>query len=168
MTDSLQWMVLYTKPRSEKRACELLEKQGFKIYLPCITTIKQWSDRKKKVTEPLFKSYLFIYCKRNQIEKAGRGEHIVGIVRFNGQAAIVREEEIDAIRCIEAGTSKVAVVNKKLIIGQKIRIKQGKLQGLSGILTEYRGTQRVAIEIESLGCNLLIDIPASSVEEILK
>ena len=159
-------MVLYTKPRAEKRARESLEIQGFKVYLPCITTVRQWSDRKKKVVEPLFKSYLFIFCKQNQIEEAGKAEHIVRIVRFNDQVAIVREEEIETIRCIETGASKVTVDNEKLVIGQKIRVKQGKLQGLFGVLTEYRGAQRVAVEIGSLRCNLLIDIPVTSVEEI--
>ncbi len=165
--DTQQWMVLYTKPRAEKKASENLEKQGFTVYLPCVTVVKQWSDRKKKIQEPLFKSYLFIYSTKAQAAIAGRNENIVGVVRFNGQAAMVREEEMEAIRRIEAGAGNVDVVATPLLpVGQKVRIKQGNLQGLTGTLTEHRGSCRVAIEIESLGCDLLVEVPGGNVEEI--
>ena len=55
-----KWYVLYTKPRHEIKALERLTQNGFEVYCPMKTTLKQWSDRKKKVSEPLLPSYLFI------------------------------------------------------------------------------------------------------------
>jgi transcription antitermination factor NusG len=160
-----QWHVLYTKPRAEKKALDSLDKKGYCVYLPCITVVRQWSDRKKKIQEPLFRSYLFVLCKANQINEAATDGSIVGVVRFNGCAAVVRDEEMETIRRVEAGKDDVAVVEQMLTAGQKVRIKNGALRGLSGILTEFRGSQRVAIEIESLGCNLLVDVPAANIEK---
>jgi transcription antitermination factor NusG len=68
-----------------------------------------------------------------------------------------------SIRRVEAGKDHVAVVEQKLTAGQKVLITNGTLKGLSGILTEFRGSRRVAIEIDSLGCSLLVEVPAANI-----
>lgn len=134
--------------------------KGYTAYLPCTTVIRQWSDRKKKILEPLFKSYVFIRCKENQIGSAANDDTIVTVVRFEGRPAIIREKEMEVIRKIEAGIEDddVEVVNQVLISGEKVKIMGGKLKGLSGVLTEFRGAHRVAIRIESLGCNIIVEV----------
>jgi len=56
----MNWYVLYTKPKWEKRAAEQLSKFGINCYCPMIKKVQQWSDRKKKVEVPLFNHYLFV------------------------------------------------------------------------------------------------------------
>jgi transcription antitermination factor NusG len=162
--EKLQWRVLYTKPRAEKKALASLAKKGYVAYLPCTTVVKQWSDRKKKIQEPLFKSYLFVCCKAAQVSGAAADEAVVGVVRFDGRPAVVREEEMETIRRVEAGVKDVAVVDSSLATGQKVLIKGGALKGMAGTLTEFRGGQRVAVRIESLGCDLLLNVAAADVE----
>ncbi len=55
-----RWYPVYTRSRAEKKAHEELNRKGILSYLPLKKTVKQWSDRKKIVEEPLIKSYLFI------------------------------------------------------------------------------------------------------------
>ena len=55
-----KWHVIYTAPRAEKKVNERLESQGVETYLPLQKTLRQWSDRKKKVSIPLFNSYVFV------------------------------------------------------------------------------------------------------------
>ncbi len=59
----MPWYVLYTKSRNEKKLTQLLSEKGFDVYCPLQETVKQWSDRKKKVQEPIFKSYIFVHLK---------------------------------------------------------------------------------------------------------
>ena len=54
------WYALYTKSRNEKKAHSALVSSGIDSFLPLIKNLKQWSDRKKWVEEPLFRSYLFV------------------------------------------------------------------------------------------------------------
>lgn len=157
-------MVLYTKPRAEKRAFESLDKKGVFVYLPCITTLKQWSDRKKKVTEPMFKSYLFIYCRPEDLDLALREDNILAVIKLERQPAVVRLEEMTIIYRIEQGEPEVEVLHSTLVVGQKVRVASGGLKGLTGTLTEVRGLRKVAVQIESLGYNLLIS--PNSIEEI--
>ncbi len=52
------WHALYVRSRSEKKVLSQLEEMGIEAYLPLVTKVKQWSDRRKKIQEPLFKSYV--------------------------------------------------------------------------------------------------------------
>ena len=56
-----RWYAVYVKSRYEKKTSKLLEDRNIETYLPLIGRLKQWSDRKKTVEEPLFKSYLFVH-----------------------------------------------------------------------------------------------------------
>ena len=48
-----KWYVIKTLSRAEKKTAERMTAEGYKVYLPLQTTIKQWSDRKKKIEIPL-------------------------------------------------------------------------------------------------------------------
>ena len=52
----MSWYALYTRPRNEKKAAELLVEKEFEVYLPLIQKVSQWKDRRKKVDMPLFNS----------------------------------------------------------------------------------------------------------------
>jgi len=68
------WYALYTKPRHELKAKSQLSSVSIEYYLPTITVTKQWSDRKKKIEEPVFKGYIFI--KVNEIGRASCRERV--------------------------------------------------------------------------------------------
>ena len=64
--DKKYWHALYVRSRSEKKVLSQLEDMGVQAYLPLISVVKQWSDRRVKVEEPLFKSYVFVYSDRKE------------------------------------------------------------------------------------------------------
>ncbi len=92
------WYALYTKSRNEKKVHQLLEEAGIESYLPLIKTLKQWSDRKKWVEEPLFKSYIFVQVQANQYYHVLNIPGIVRYITFEGKAVIVPEKQILAIK----------------------------------------------------------------------
>ncbi len=97
------WTAFYTMPRSEKKTAERLIERGYEVYCPTRTVVKQWSDRRKKVSEPFFTSYLFAKVNeklRNEILK-DRG--VVSNVFWLGKPAIIREQEILAIKSFLEG-----------------------------------------------------------------
>ncbi|MFT6214735.1 MAG: hypothetical protein ACJAS3_001130 [Roseivirga sp.] len=75
------WTAFYTKPRNEKKASDRLKSKGFEVYCPTRTVLKQWSDRKKKVTEPVFNSYLFAKVDESQGLEILQDHGIVSNVR---------------------------------------------------------------------------------------
>jgi transcription antitermination factor NusG len=125
--------------------------------------LRQWSDRKKKVKVPIFRSYLFVFCNKIRIFEASQDDTIVSVVRFEGNPAVVREQEMEIIRRVEAGENAVSVTNRDVKKGEKVIIQSGSLKGIEGVLTEFRGDKRVAIRIETLGCDLLVEVAAGNI-----
>jgi transcriptional antiterminator RfaH len=94
----LNWFVLYTKPKNEKKVASALSLLGMQVYCPLITVVKQWSDRKKTIQQPLLSSYIFV-----KLEEKDRSKvfDIPGVVRYLfwlGKPAIVRDFEINHIK----------------------------------------------------------------------
>ena len=56
-----KWFVLYTKPHQEIKIAEQLKEIGVSSYCPTVTVVKQYSDRKTKITKPLMPSYVFVF-----------------------------------------------------------------------------------------------------------
>ncbi|MBN2894189.1 MAG: UpxY family transcription antiterminator [Bacteroidales bacterium] len=163
-----KWFAIYTKPRTEKKVFEQLEQFGYETYLPLKKEVRQWKDRLKKVEVPLFNSYVFVKVNAKQyyeIPKLVQG--FVKFVTIGGQKIAVREEEIEIIKKMLDFSSEIDVSNEDFRLNDKVEIKTGKLTGLKGKLVELRGKFRIAIRVDSLGTNLLVEINKNSVSKIL-
>jgi transcription antitermination factor NusG len=155
-----KWYVLYTNPRAEKKVAQTLSDKGFEVYLPLQTTLKQWSDRKKKVEEPLFKSYLFIHANHELDHLSILQVHgVMKFVRIGKEIISIRQQQIDAIRLLLASGSDIEVTDANYEIGDAVEIYAGPLQGLSGHIVKQLGSRNFSVALEQLGASLLITVP---------
>ena len=159
------WYALYTKPRWEKKVSALLEAKGIEYYCPLNKIVKQWSDRKKTVLEPLFKSYVFV-----QVEESRKWElltinGIVNYVYWLGKPARIKENEIDTVRKFLTEFSSVNVAEEDSVINSKVKIKQGVLMNYHGILLQVLGN-RASVKIESMGLQLTAVFDKKNIEII--
>jgi transcriptional antiterminator RfaH len=92
------WYALYTRSRQERKVAESLQMMGYEVYLPEIKELRQWSDRTKEVSMPLFRSYCFVRTTRHRMNEAVRVKGAVRWVYWNGQPAVVRDVEIEEIK----------------------------------------------------------------------
>lgn len=148
------WYALYTKPRKEQKVAQQLVDLGFTIYLPLKTEVKQWSDRKKKVTSPLFSSYVFI-----QIEESKRSEvfiidGVLNYVFWLGKAAVIRNEEMELMQYeVELPNQGIQVTT--ILPGERIELQQGVFKGQQAVV-EHVSNQKVHLFLVSLGIKLVI------------
>ncbi|MBL1213865.1 MAG: UpxY family transcription antiterminator [Ignavibacteriae bacterium] len=162
------WFVLYTKPRHEFKAEAQIKSINVETYLPTTTVIKQWSDRKKKVTEPLFKSYIFIYAdekeRLNSLEQNG----VVATVCFKGKPAHVPEIQIENLRKLLAGKSEVEVTDK-IEINTRVRVDDGPFAGIEGVVFENENNDKMlGITIDLLNRTVAVKLPKTEVTVINK
>ena len=94
----MPWYVIRTKPQHEIKSAQILEKIGVEVFCPVITEVRQWSDRKKKVTVPLFKSYLFVNILEKDRNQVFEAPGVLGYLKWLQKPAIAKDEEIEAIR----------------------------------------------------------------------
>ena len=151
----MNWYVVYTKPKWEKKVAERLNAIGVVTYCPLITKVSQWSDRKKIVSVPLFNSYIFVQIeekKRNQIFE------ITGAIRYLfwlGKPAVVKDSEIETIKDWLAVPEQFDIALNEWKKGDKIILESGPFTSQSAIIHEVKQNQYILI-LESLGCVLKV------------
>ena len=160
------WYALYTSSRTEKKTYQRLIDAGVTTYLPLVKTLKQWSDRKKWVEEPLFRSYIFVRINKTEYIKVLNVPGVVRFITFEGKAVPIPDLQIEAIRQFINLEEIIDEPLEKLIIGDKVEITRGQLFGLAGYLVDYHGKQKVRIEIESIGHSIILTIPKAHLKVI--
>lgn len=166
--DSKKWFAIYVKSRNEKKVFKSLNDIGIESFLPLITKIKQWSDRKKKVEEPLFNSYLFVNIPLSDYYKVLNVNGVVRFICFEKKPVEVPENQIEAIKKYICDTDIHDVDYESINFkeGELVRIKSGQMKDLTGRFVEIKGKHRIMIEIEVVGQYLPINIARTNVERI--
>lgn len=151
----MNWYVVYTKPKWEKKVADKLKELGIECYCPLVTQIKQWSDRKKKIEVPLFNSYVFVQLtdvERNSVFQ------VAGVVRYLfwlGKPAIVKDEEIEAIKTSLKAPNISDVTVSSIQVGDRIKLESGAFTNQSAIVQEVSNSYYILV-LETLGCVLKI------------
>ena len=151
----MEWFALYTKPRNEKKVAENLAALDIEVYCPLVTTIKQWSDRKKKVESPLIPSYVFV-----KIEEANRKDvfQVAGVVQYVfwlGKPAKIQPHEIEALKT-QLAAPVVKVTLETWTPNAQIQINEGPFKNQMAVV-EKVSTNKVTLILKSLGIRLIID-----------
>ncbi len=162
--DELQWYVMYTKSRSEKKVADRLEEKGIEAYLPIVEELRQWSDRKKKVQKALFNGYVFVKISRKDLWEALQVPGAVKFVNFSGEHAVVREEEISTIRRILETGIAVEADSSNIDPGQEVKILGGPLEGMRGECVQKGNKDYFIVRIPGIHQNLLVNIPRKYLE----
>ena len=167
-TDKLPWYALYVHSRAEKKVFASLEDMGVEAYLPLITRMKRWSDRLKKVDEPLFKSYLFVRADERSHYSILSVPGVTRFVSFERKAVRVPENQIIAIKkyCNDYEEDEKELDKADLHEGQLVRISSGEMMGLIGRLAKINNKKRLVVYIESVGHFLPINISRTKVEPV--
>lgn len=164
-----RWYALSTKSRHEFVARDGLEAKGYHTFLPARTVVKQWSDRKKKVTEPLFKGYIFVHMPYQKRIQALETPGIVKLVMFNGRPGTLHEYEIDTIkRLLEVSNVHGLWVEALdgMREGDLVEVIKGPLMGLRGNFTSIKNSNRLIISIDSIGKSLAVEVPVEYVQKV--
>ena len=142
---SKKWFVLCTKPRNELKVTDRLNKIGVEVYTPTKIEVRQWSDRKKKVTTPLLPSMVLVQLLEKEVDLVFQ---VPGAVRFlfeHGKRANVSNEEMLAMKSY-LGASKMAD-EKGLAVGDLVEVP---LLGEQATLLSIKGKKCLA-QLQKLG-----------------
>jgi transcription antitermination factor NusG len=89
-----KWHVVYTKPKWEKKVDLNFAQKGIESWCPTQKKERQWSDRKKIIEEPLFKSYVFVKATKEEYTNVLTTMGVVRFLYFEKKPAIIRDNEI--------------------------------------------------------------------------
>ena len=163
----IRWYALYTRSRHEKTINQQLLDRGIESYLPLRKVLRQWSDRKKWVEEPLFRCYVFIHVDEKNRLRALQTYGVVRVVSFNGKPAVVRDEEIENIRRVLREVETVEPCSM-VYVGDIVEITRGPLCGLRGRLVQVRSEHRLVVTIDSIHQALRFNVALTDVKVVEK
>jgi transcriptional antiterminator RfaH len=166
LSDQYFWYPVYTISRSEKKVSTLLTKKNIVHYLPLKKTLKQWSDRKKWVEEPLLPSYIFVYVSNKEYKDVLETSGVVRYLYFSGKIANINDQQIDFLKAYLSSGYEPEITFRNLEKGQKIEIISGDLKGLTGELIAYQNENRLILRLEALGQSVLLKIPAGLIKPV--
>jgi transcription antitermination factor NusG len=168
MEDILHWYAVYTKPRSEKKLADRLTDQGIESYLPMRRTLKQWSDRKKMVNEPLISSYVFVNIIPQNYYHVLNTPGAVRYIWFCGKPAAIPASQIETLKFILNSEDFLDLdcVCTNLPKGTKVKVISGPMKELRGELLSYAGKHRVVVRLEHLEKALLLSINPGLLEKV--
>jgi len=152
------WYVFYVTAKHERKAEKLLIRDGYNCYLPIITVLKQWKQRKKHVEEPLFKSYIFVKVRKNQIYDVLQTPSVISYIRFAGEPAVISQQHIDLIQELIQNKTKFNISSERVKVGEQIILKSGPFEGEKGVVKEIRGTKKLLVVLNSIDFTLEIEL----------
>lgn len=156
-----KWFALYTKPRWEKKIDSVLQKKGIESWCPLQKVERQWSDRKKIIEEPLFKSYVFVHIDSTERTKVLMTDGVLNFVYYLGKPAIIRDEEVSTIKkyLAEKDASIQILSQEGFQEEMKIKVNHGVFMGNEGTVLRG-GKKKVFVKLESLGQVMVVEFPA--------
>jgi len=161
------WFALYTKPRQEFKAEQQLHSISIDHYLPTITVVKRWSDRKKKIDEPIFRGYIFINVSEKERLNAMQQSAIVRTICFNGKPSVIPDCQIESLRKM-LNESKDVIVSDNIVVGTKVKIADGPFKDVIGIVTERQEDKWLAVTVELIHRSVMVRLPKESVIKFLE
>lgn len=146
----MNWYVLYVKSRHEKQVSERLQRLDVEVFCPLVKETKQWSDRKKTVETPLFKSYVFVRLAPKDRQIVFEVPGVVRYLFWLGKPAIARDEEIDVIKMWLQDDRIGEIEITQMVPGQEIVIEKGLFKDKRAVVKEV-GKKRLRLVLKDLG-----------------
>jgi transcription antitermination factor NusG len=161
------WFAVHTRARHERVIAHRLRELGVNTFLPLVTEVHRWSDRKKSVELPLFGCYVFVkLCPTG--EERLRVLRIDGVLKFVGARGLgtpIAESQIEAVRTL-IGQQIPWSAHPFLQIGQRVRVRGGALDGVEGILLARNDDSTLVVSIDAIQRSLAVRIQGYDVEPL--
>jgi transcription termination/antitermination protein NusG len=164
----LNWYAIRVRSRHEFTSTKRLDASGINTFIPTVDRLKQWKDRKKIITFPLFPGYIFAGLHNLDKEKLTVLK-TPGVVGFVGPTPceperISHDQVLALMKIVECRESIDPYPYLKH--GNRVRIKSGPLFGVEGILVERKGVHLLVLSVDILKQGVSIQVEASAVETL--
>lgn len=167
VAEAPRWYALHTRSRHERVVEHRLREQGMETFLPIMSALHHWSDRKKKVEIPLFSCYVFVRCALSPEDRARvyRVDSVLGFVGVRGAGLPIPDDQIENIRTVLAQRTPWCS-HPFLKAGQRVRVRGGALDGVEGIFLSENGDHSLVVSVDVIQRSLAVRIDGYDVEPL--
>jgi transcription antitermination factor NusG len=160
------WYAVYTVPQHEKSALKQLDIREIETFLPTYETVRVWKNRQRmKLILPLFPTYLFVHIDSRERAKVLQSPGVLQIVGNSRECVPLPDSEVEFLRS-DFCRQRIEPY-RDLVIGEKVRIKSGVMQGLQGTLVRKSNSMRFVLTLELINQHAAIQVDAEDLEPIV-
>lgn len=157
-----QWCVAYLHARHEKVVAHHLTARSVENFLPVYQAVRNWNGRRAKVQMPLFPCYIFVRIQSSERLRLFETPGFVRLVCFNGNPAVLPDEEIEGMR--NAVLLHQAQPCEYLKRGDRVHITAGPLRGLDGVVLREKNATRVVVSVDCIMRSFVVELDANHLE----
>jgi transcription antitermination factor NusG len=158
-----RWFAAYTSPRHEKHVSQQMQHRGIQNFLPLYKSIRRWKDRRKELELPIFPGYLFVRMALRERVSVLQVPGVVQLVSFQGRPAPLPDAEIDMLRGQLAQSGRLQP-HPFLTVGRRVRVTNGPMTGMEGILTRKKEKLRVVLSLELIQRSVAVEVDMTDIE----
>jgi transcription antitermination factor NusG len=163
--DALVWLAIQTWPKYEKKVAAEIEKKQIQVFLPLLTSEYRGSDRRRIVQMPLFPTYIFVRASETFASRISvlRTNGVINFVGARNAGTPIPEGEIESVRVLlKRGISFENY--PYLNVGQRVRIREGSLEGVEGVLVAKNDDLSLVVSIQIIQRSLAIRVAGYRIE----
>jgi transcription antitermination factor NusG len=160
--NEMLWYAGYTASRHEKRVAEHFAQRGVEHFLPLYETIHRWNNGRHRVQLPLFAGYIFVHIALRDRMRVIEVPGFVRLVGFNSLPCPLPEVDINRMKeALNKGV--VTEPYPYLTVGTRVEVRNGPLQGMTGILLRRQNKCRVVISVDLIMRSMAVEVEAADV-----
>ena len=167
MDENKKWFAVHTKPRFEKRVTEILTRKKIENYYPINKVLRQWSDRKKLVNEPLFPYFVFIKITESELLSLKQIDGVINFVYWLGRPAIIRDSEIEAIKQFLDEYSNIRLEKIEVNANEPEQIDDDPFKKYGNGVIALK-SKSVRVELPSLGYMMVAELEMQDADVMVK
>ena len=156
------WYIVYTRPKCEKKVAALLTRRKIKNFYPVNYQAQPDARRNKLTYQPLFNCYVFVHIADAAIDQLKRVDKVVNIVYWKNKPAIVKENEIAAIKDFTARYPTIRLEPISVNMNDYARIIEGASYTIDGKVVSVKN-KSIKVNLPSLGFIMIAEMDKDSI-----
>lgn len=157
------WYAVFTIPQNEKSTARHLAVRNVETFLPTYETLRVWKNRQRmKIILPLFPSYLFVHIAHSERVSVLQSPGVVHIVGSGRKYIPLDDAEVEFLRAGLRG--RKVEPYRELVVGERVRIKSGVMQGLVGTLVRKSSSLRFVLTLDLINQHAAVEVDADTLE----
>ena len=162
---SRKWYAVFTVPQNEKSVVKHFDLRGVESFLPTYETTRVWKNRQRiKLVLPLFPTYVFVHIHSAERTKVLQSPGVLHIVGNSREPIPLSDPEVEFLR---SGPCRQRFEPyPELVIGDRVRIKNGVMQGVCGTLVRKESGIRFVLTLELINQHAAVQVDAGDLEPL--
>jgi transcription antitermination factor NusG len=159
------WYAVFTLSQNERSAARHLEACDIESFVPTYESVREWKNRQRvKIVQALFPTYLFVRMRLAEQSAVLQTPGVRRIVGNHRGPTPLPGAEIEFLRSRVIGEG--IEPHTELVVGDRVRIKCGPMQGLEGVLMRKKNGLRFVLTIELINQHAAVEVAADDLEQI--